>query len=179
MDFIYTDRDGADEQLWAAIKTADNTMSIAEFEYGYLDQQNPADGDDALGIACAIKTKYYSHKAPDIQKAFRNLYLDVENYYEDIELDVYIDDLDTPKESFTHRNNVDGFILGSLTHGRLGTDSLNTTSDEIFRFSLPRGLIGSRMQYSADLIANTAPLKINMIGFDWTPRRNLKRRYGA
>jgi len=74
---------------------------------------------------------------------------------------------------------VDGFILGSATDGVLGTDALISLGDEIFRLSLERGLIGSRLQYSADLVANTSPLYIHMIGFDWTPRRKLKRRYGA
>ena len=179
IDMLYTDRDGADEQLWAGLKDPDANVIIAELETGYLDQQNPNQGDSVLSINCAIKTKYYSFKAPDIEKSYRNLLLDAESYYGDIDLDVYIDDLVTPKLSFTHQNNVDGFILGSATDGVLGTDTLISLGDEIFRLSLERGLVGSRLQYSADLVANTSPLYIHMIGFDWTPRRKLKRRYGA
>ena len=179
IDFLYTDRDGADETLYAGLKDASANCIVAELETGYLDQQNPGGSDSALGIDCSIKTKYYSFKAPDVEKTYRNLLLDADNYYGDISLDVYVDDLDTAKESFTHRNNVDGFTLGSATKGILGTSELKSLSDEIFAFSLPRGLIGSRMQYAADLVANTAPLNIHLIGFDWTPKRKLKRRYGA
>lgn len=179
IDAMFVDRDGADETLYAALKNASAECILAKLEYGYRDQLNPASGDSALGINVSVKTAYWSGKAPDIEKAFRNLLLDADNYYGDITLDVYVDDLVTAKESFTHRNNVDGFTLGSATLGVLGTSALKALSDEIFRFSLPRGLVGSRMQYSAELVANTAPLYIHLIGFDWTPRRGLKRKYGA
>ena len=179
IDVLHTDRDGADEVLYAGIKDPGAHLTIAEFEYGYLDQQNPGQGDSAFGIECSIKTKYYSAKAPDIAKAYRCLLLDADNYYGDIDLEVYVDDLVADKQSFTHQNNIDGFILGSSTDGVLGTDKLISLGDEIFRLSLERGLIGSRLQYSADLTANTSPLYIHLIGFEWTPKRKLKRRYGA
>ena len=179
IDLLYTDRDGAGEQLWAALKDPSGNVIIAEMEYEYLDQINPVQGESNLSIDCSIKTKYYSAQAPDMAKTYRNLLLDADNYYGDIDLEVYVDDLTTPKQSFTHQNNIDGFILGSATNGILGTDSLISLGDEIFRLSLERGLIGSRLQYGADLTASTSPLYIHLVGFEWTPKRKLKRRYGA
>ncbi len=179
IDYLFTDRDGADEQLWAAIKDPNANVSIAEMEKGWIDQDNPGGEDGKLSIDAKIATKYYSMKAPDIEKSYRNLLIDANNYYGDVDADIYVDDLITPKESLTHTNNVDGFTLDSAAQGILGEDALNSLGDEIFRFSLPRGLVGSRMQFKAELEANTSPLFIQMIGFDWTPRRGLKRKYGA
>jgi len=93
--------------------------------------------------------------------------------------EVYIDNLNEAKLSFSHSNNVDGFIINSVTDGVLNSDYIINLSDELLVFSLSRGLVGSRIQFGASLTAHAAELKIHMIGFEWLERNKLKRKYGA
>ena len=171
IDYFYVDYDGADETMYVACKNSSAECLIAQFEDGYKDEDQK--------ITCPFKTKYYGFGAPDVAKSLRVSYLDVENFSGSVSTKIYIDSLNEEKRSFTHSGISGGFIVNSATHGVVNRDKIKNFSDELFTFSLPRGLLGSRIMFEFSLDAYINPLKIHMIGFEWLPKRKLKRKYGG
>lgn len=181
-DSMFVDYDGANATLYFAGKNADAECFIGQLENGYVDDTN--------SITCPFKMKYYDFKAPEINKMPRVFYIDAESVYGGIAAEVYIDNLDTATASFTIAPTITNALVSNTDNLQsviAGSDLVDTTgfyyainlSDALAAVSLGRGLVGARVQFGATLTARAAELKIHMIGFEWTDRGKIKRRYGA
>jgi len=181
-DCMFVDYDGSDATLYFAGKNSAADCFIGQFENGYTDVTN--------SISCPFKTKYYDFGAPEISKMPRVWYIDAENMQGSTSMEVYIDDLNLAKSSFSvlptiddclvsNTDNTESIIAGSSAATLTNLKWTVNLSDELAAVSLGRGLVGSRIQFGATLVASGAQLKIHMIGFEWIERNKLKRKYGA
>jgi hypothetical protein len=171
IDCFYKYSNGAKEVLYAGGRDSAEKNFIVKLDDGYA--------DGGAYIDCSIKTKYYDLGAPDIIKCLRAFNIDVTGYAGSITIDLYLDNMNTPAYTKTYTGVSSGFLLNSLTDGRLNVDSIVNISDEMFAFSLPIGKHSSRFQWGVNFTTGASITSIHAIGFDWRAVRKLQRKYGG
>jgi hypothetical protein len=171
IDCLYKYSDGSKETLYAGGRDSAEKCFIVKLDDGYT--------DGGAQIECSIKTKYYDLGAPDIIKNLRAFNIDITGYAGSITIDLYLDNVNSPAYTKTYTGVSSGFLLNSLTDGRLNVDSIVNISDEMFAFSLPIGKHASRFQWGIGFSAGESITSIHAIGFDWRVTRKLQRKYGG
>jgi hypothetical protein len=172
IQYLYTYRAGNTETLYASGINGDGTFAVARLESDY--------SDNGTEITATLKTKYFDFGAPDIQKSYRALFIDLEDYTRGLTIDVYTTSLDSIHETITYSGSGAGFLVNDNTgtRGRVNKDVIVNVTDEMVGFSLNRGIIGSRIQLGISFQSTGAPTKLHALALDWRQSHRVKRNMG-
>jgi hypothetical protein len=93
---MFTYYDGADETLYGVIKNP-----ITPYESAIVQLDNGYSDGGTTQVIASLKTKYYDFKAPDMTKVIRGLYVDIADYSSGLTINMYIDNLEVPFNTFS------------------------------------------------------------------------------
>ena len=96
IDGVFTYYDGADETLYGVIKNP-----VTPYESAIIQLDNGYSDGGTTQVIASLKTKYYDFKAPDMTKVLRGFYVDIADYSSGLTINMYIDNLEVPYDTFS------------------------------------------------------------------------------